>query len=147
MSVGFVFGSTGTGYVVFMIDAPASSNSLFVLGELHVTCASPCGQKRNPISASGETKSPRPRRAIDWISINPLILFLADACHVNRPAADRRCSSRYAGRSRSGVYTLVPCVRLKKTPGTSFLFPAKRVAAKNHSLSVLTGPPTVTLTS
>jgi hypothetical protein len=103
MSSGVTLGYFCPTKVLCIHEAPASSRTLEVLGEVHVTWESVLGQKRNPFCASCATKSPRPMKSSDWTSTNALILFFADACHVSRPPRLVSSSFRVDGLERSGV--------------------------------------------
>src|SRR5688572_4943246 len=134
------------------IEAPASSSSLFVRGEVQVAWTAPFGHRRHHASPSCALVAPLPRPEAAppdsqmqscLMSVNMLSLFFSDTCQVTRAACDSYFSSRNAGREVSGVKNGVPWVLFQYRPAAWFRVPQRRIAAKNQILSCLMGPPTV----
>src|SRR5262245_42901426 len=83
-------------------------------------------------------------------SQKPVSLLFGLICHVKRTAPDRVLPALRAGLERSGSYVhelALPALRFAYMPGTELELPWLRKTAKNHSLSLLIGPPRLKSTS
>jgi hypothetical protein len=85
------------------IDAPASSSSLLVRGDVQVAWTMPFGHRRHQASPSCALVAPLPspeaappdsQMQSCLISVNMLSLFRSDTCQVMRAACDSYLSSR-----------------------------------------------------
>src|SRR5262245_11325977 len=111
-SSGVVPGYSRFGQWNITSDAPASSSSLLVIGDVHVACIRPFGQRRQGASPSCALAAPLPSPEAApplWQmqsclrSVKMFTLLRCDTCHVMRTACDCYCSSRNAGWLGSGV--------------------------------------------